>query len=211
MRVGTRGYQISRQHGLIVFDREKARAPQSINIRHERFLGRKSISGADSPGERHTGQQRLGSGDLSGLCGHGHVKERVLVVMRAEGEHVGSWVLVRSGSAHGVAIQGNRIFWFSTQRAAYPACQSTCTALGMHARQECAEKGITRTEKPAWAEQTGEGIVLSTTPVPDGQGCVTMTEPCKAQSMRRVWRGKAFIQAQQRFLLESVLTMITGQ
>jgi len=93
MRISTRESQVGRQGGLVVCGGE--------NALHERFLGRKSIGGADPSSEWHTGEEHLGKGDLLRLFRHRDVAERFLALMRAKGEHVGSRLFVCSGSTHG--------------------------------------------------------------------------------------------------------------
>jgi hypothetical protein len=84
----------------------------------------KGIGGADAPGKRQAGQECLGHWDLIGFLRDRDLQERFLALVGTEGEQVRSGLLVRSGTAHRFAIQGNRVLCLGHESAAYPISQS---------------------------------------------------------------------------------------
>src|SRR5438552_5581362 len=94
MRVGEIGGQVGIESRLIVFDGENGFSPQCIHAEHKILLGVQGICGADAPLKWQAGQERLSYRDLIGLLGNGDLQERFLAVMSAEGEQVGSRLLV---------------------------------------------------------------------------------------------------------------------
>jgi hypothetical protein len=215
----------SKEQGLILCDSQHAQTAQSMDRAVKIDLGMQSISRTDPAKQREARKQRLSNRDLSGVLGNLDLEHCLVALMGTKGEHMRRMVLGCPDTTHRLAITSKRIIRQGVQRGSYPISTCPFDLLCIQARKQCAVQGIAGTQKSARSEQVREEIVLLTAPLPNGHGRVIMAEErgnhtgeqkgqFRAQSMRGAWirkGSKEFGETQERILLASILTAITGQ
>jgi hypothetical protein len=136
--------------------------------------------------------------------------------MGTEGKQMRGVLVGSSSTTHRLAIQCKRIIWRCLQGRSYPVGKRPFDLLCIQARKQFAVQRITGTGKTTDSEQVRQQTVLLTTPLPNSQGGITVTQQRRNQTRQqkgqfiaqsvfgaRIRDGcKEFIQAEEWVLLE---------